>query len=175
MAAPKTTKVAKPTPGHRSLKPGEPHFANYAEKDVPPVIQEFVDWLKKETGAKIDAKSVYLGSALRGTFQKSDENQKRIAARKKELEQERLDAEKRREERAAAKVERDAAKAARAAEPKVAKTPAKSTAKSTSKTTAERKAPATKASAKKPAAKAAPATATRRRPAKAKAGDDSDF
>lgn len=184
----KTAEAAKGTNttdanGRRKATKGEPKFANYAGKNVPTRIQEYADWLERETGYAVDVRSVYLGSALRGTFQKSDENQERIKARAQEIvdqkaarEQARIDraaakeakaAERAKaaEERAAAKAkadeERAAAKAAKAAEPKAEKAPAK---------TAAKKAPA-KAAAK-PAAKATP---TRRRPAKPAKETDGDF
>lgn len=154
--------------GRRIAKKGEPINAKYADEDrtIPAVINDFVDYLKETTGYDVDPRSVYLGSALRGQFQKSEGNQARIAARAAEIEQEKIDRAKRAEERAAAKAEREAARAAKAAEPKTEKAekaPAKTAAKAPAKT-------ATKAAA----AKAAPAT-TRRRPARKAAGEGEDF
>lgn len=170
MVAAKTAAAAKSTvktdaAGRRKGTKGEPPRANYAEKEIPTVIQNFVDYLKEQTGYEVDPRSVYLGSALRGEFQKSPENQKRIADRAAEIEQERIDREARAEERAAAKAEREAAKAAKAAEPKAEKAAPKSAAKT---------APAKKAPAKTAAAKATPAT-TRRRPARPAASKGEDF
>jgi len=171
----KTAAAAKATSktdvaGRRAKKKGEPEFANYAEKAIPTRIQEFADWLTRETGEEVDARSVYLGSALRGAFQKSDENQERIAARAIEVEQEK-------EARKAKAAEREANKEQRAADRK-AKAEAAAEAKKAK--AAEPKKVATKKAAAKPAAKkvaakgkAAPAT-TRRRPAKA-AATDGDF
>mgnify|MGYP001581982967 CR=1 FL=1 len=171
MAAAKTTTARKTdVAGRRIAKKGEPINAKYADEEraIPTVINDFVDYLKETTGYDVDPRSVYLGSALRGQFQKSEGNQKRIADRAAEIEQEKIDRAKRAEERAAAKAEREAARAAKAAEPKAekaapAKAPAKAAAKAPAKT-------ATKAAA----AKAAPAT-TRRRPARPAASKGEDF
>ena len=171
MAAAKTTTARKTdVAGRRIAKKGEPINAKYADEEraIPAVINDFVDYLKETTGYDVDARSVYLGSALRGQFQKSEGNQKRIADRAAEIEQEKIDRAARAEERAAAKAEREAARAAKAAEPKAekaapAKAPAKAAAKAPAKT-------ATKAAA----AKAAPAT-TRRRPARPAASKGEDF
>lgn len=177
MVTKKTAEASKATSkqdaaGRRVAKKGEPQFANYAEKAVPPRIQELADWLTEQTGYEVDVRSVYLGSSLRSAFQKSDENQARMAQRAEEIVAEREERERARAERAEAKAAREAEKAERAAVAKAApkaavkKAPAKkSTAKSTSKTTAQRKAGVS-------ASKAAPAT-SRRRPARAaKAEED---
>lgn len=168
MAAAKTTTARKTdVAGRRIAKNGEPINAKYADEDraIPAVIQDFVAYLEETTGYAVDARSVYLGSALRGQFQKSEGNQARIAARAAEIEQEKIDRAKRAEERAAAKAERDAARAAKAEEKAAA--PAKE------KSAPKAKAPAAKAPAKT-ATKAAPAT-TRRRPARPAAGKGEDF
>lgn len=151
--------------GRRIAKKGEPEFARYTEKEVTPVINSFGDWLEENTGltlTKRDRQILFIGSALRGTFQKSDYNQERIAARKEEIAAE----EEAREQRAAEREERRAAREAAAAERKSApKTaPAKSAAKST--------APAKKGAT----AKSAPAKTgtTRRRPVASK-NSNSDF
>ena len=155
MAAAKTTTTRKTDiAGRRIAQKGEPINAKYADEEraIPAVINDFVDYLKETTGYDVDPRSVYLGSALRGQFQKSEGNQKRIADRAAEIKQEKIDRAKRAEERAAAKAEREVARAAKAAEPK-----------------AEKAAPA------KTATKAAPAT-TRRRPARpSNASRDEDF
>jgi hypothetical protein len=44
--------------------------AQYADKAIPPLMQECCAWLATETGVHVDARSVYLGSALREKFQK---------------------------------------------------------------------------------------------------------
>ena len=114
MAAAKTTTARKTdVAGRRIAKKGEPINAKYADEEraIPAVINDFVDYLKETTGYDVDPRSVYLGSALRGQFQKSEGNQARIAARAAEIEQEKIDRVKRAEERAAAKAEREAAKA----------------------------------------------------------------
>ncbi len=135
--------------GRRIAKKGEPINAKYVDEDrtIPDVINDFVDYLEETTGYDVDARSVYLGSALRGQFQKSEGNQARIAARAAEIEQEKIDRAKRAEERAAAK----AAKAEKAE-------------KAAPKTATAKAAPAKKAAA----TKAAPVP-TRRRPARSEA------
>ncbi|WP_104195225.1 hypothetical protein [Cryobacterium sp. M25] len=65
-----------------------PALANYAAKEVTPVIAAYAAWLEEQTGYKVDPLSVYLSSALRGAFQKSEGNQARIATRAAELEAE---------------------------------------------------------------------------------------
>jgi phage/plasmid-associated DNA primase len=187
---PKTAAASKKTSttdtaGRRVAKKGEPTFANYVEKAIPTRIQEYADWLERETGFAVDARSVYLGSALRGTFQKSEENQTRISSRAQEILDQAAAREQAKIDRAEAKAQREveraekaearkvaaaakaeevaAAKAAKAAEPKP------------EKVVAAKKAPATK---KAPAAKAAPAkpaAPARRRPAKAAAETNGDF
>lgn len=169
----KTAEASKSTAkqdvaGRRVKTKGEPTHAAYAEKAIPTRIQEYIEWLSRETGYEVDPRSVYLGSSLRGTFQKSPENQERIAARAQEIEDEKAARIQRAEERAAAKVEREAARAAKAEEKAAAAKEAKSAPKAASaaKKTAAKKAPA-KAAAK-------PATG-RRRPAKPAAGESEDF
>lgn len=56
--------------------------AEYATKAVTPLIQEFCDWIEREVGVKFDAdarRAVYLGSALRTEFQKSNRAEKQAA------------------------------------------------------------------------------------------------
>lgn len=170
----KTAAAAKSTAkqdvaGRRVKKTGEPQHAAYAEKAIPTRMQEYVEWLERETGYAVDARSVYLSSSLRGTFQKSDENQERIAARKVEIEQQAAAREQRKVEREQRKVEREAERARKAEEREAAKARA-----------AEEKteAPAKKTASKPAAGKKAPAKAapTRRRPAKPAVKDtDADF
>lgn len=192
MVARKTAEAAKGTNkqdavGRRIATKGEPKLANYAGKNVPTRIQEYAEWLEKETGYAVDLRSVYLGSALRGTFQKSDENQERIASRADEIVAERAAREEARVQRAAnkearaqeraAKAEADkVAKAEKAAADKVAKAEAAEAKKAAAaaKAAAPKAAPAKKAPAKPAAKPAAKATPTRRRPA-AKAADKGDF
>jgi hypothetical protein len=59
-----TTKKSTPAPR-----------AAYAGKPVTPLINAYCDWLEREVGIKLDAdarRAVYLGSALRTEFQKSN-------------------------------------------------------------------------------------------------------
>jgi len=46
--------------------------AEYATKDVTPLMQEYADWLTEQTGYPVDARSVFIGSALRVAFQKAN-------------------------------------------------------------------------------------------------------
>lgn len=151
--------------GRRVAAKGEPSLASYAEKDITPVTQDYIDWLKAETGYDVDPLSVQLSSVLRGNFQKSEGNQARIARRAEERVAE---AEAREEAKAAreqAKAERDEARAARAAEPKAEK----------AVKTAPTKAAAKPAAKKAPAAPAKPAVASRRRPTSKPAEAGTDF
>lgn len=71
----------------------KPELAAYAEKAITPVMREYIAWLEKETGYKVDPVSVQLSSMLRPAFQKSDTNQQRLAlqsARAAEREQAKL-------------------------------------------------------------------------------------
>lgn len=92
-----------------------PALAAYATKTLTPVIQDYVAWLKAETGYDVDPQSVALASALRGRFQKSAGNQARMAKRAAEIVAEREAREARRAEREAGAAERAAKKAAREA------------------------------------------------------------
>lgn len=163
-ASKKTQEAAKSTAkqdvaGRRVAKKGEPALASYVERKVPTRIQEFADYLERETGYAPDLRTLYLGSALRGTFQKSEENQARLKARQEELAALREERAAKRAEREAAKADRAAARAAKADEPvaeKAAKAPA-------AKAPRAAKAATDKAAAAKPA---------RRRPAKPAATDE---
>lgn len=173
--ATKTTNAKQDAAGRRVKKAGEPPLANYADKKITPVMEDFVSYIEEQTGYKVDPLSVQLSGVLRGRFQKSDFNQSRIAERKQAIVDEAEARAQRAEERAAAKEEREAARAARVE--------AKANAPKVEKKAAAK--PVAKAAAAKPAAKAAPAKpvakagakvtplASRRRPA-AK-GVDTDF
>lgn len=93
----------------RVKKAGEAEFAKYVDRDITPRMQEFAEWLTKNTGYEVDARSVYLSSSLRATFQSSPENQKRIEERRNELVEIRSEAE-------AARIARKEASAKRKAE-----------------------------------------------------------
>lgn len=56
-----------------------PALVAFAEKAITPVIRDYVEWIEKETGYRPDERSVLLASALRGKFQKSPSNQKRLS------------------------------------------------------------------------------------------------
>lgn len=176
----KTTKAATDVAGRRVKTKGEAPLARYLDKEITSLQNDFVAYIKEQTGYEADARSVALGAVLRGAFQKSDGNQARIAERAAELEAEAEEREAKRIERE----ERKAAAVAKAAEPKVAKVapakkvvapkaPAKAAAKVAPKAKATPAKPVAKAAAK-PAAKAAPAA--RRRGAKSTAVEvDEDF
>ena len=75
---------------------------------VTPVIDSFADWIEQETGTTLTERErvvLYLGSALRGDFQKSPANQKRIADQVARVAAEKAAREKRAAERAAKPVE----------------------------------------------------------------------
>lgn len=61
-------------------KPAAP-LAQYATKTVSPLINDFANWIESEVGITLSERDrlvLYIGSSLRGTFQKSPSNQKRI-------------------------------------------------------------------------------------------------
>lgn len=98
-----------------------PSLAAYATKPLTPTIQDYVVWLKAETGYDVDPQSVALASALRGKFQKSEGNQAALARRAAEATAKaqariakRAEWEAGAEERAAKKAARDAARIERA-------------------------------------------------------------
>lgn len=101
MTARKTTKT---TPA--------PRFAHYAEKEATPTMQAYAEWLTRETGYAVDVQTVVLASWLRGEFQKSEENQTRIADAASAREQAKADRAQRKAEREQAAKERAAKKAA---------------------------------------------------------------
>lgn len=116
-------------------------FAKIGEKEPTALHVEFLEWLETNTGISgLDLKSVQLATVLRGDFQRSDQNQKRLQASKAA----KAEAAK---ARAAAKAEREAKSAQKAAAKKAA--PAK---KAVAKKSSP---PAKKAPAKRPTKKAA--------------------
>jgi hypothetical protein len=82
----------------------------YAAKPLSPLMAEYVVWLKTETGYDVDPLSVQLSGVLRGTFQKSPQNQARIAAAAERLAAEKMN-----------RAERRATREAKATAPKVDK------------------------------------------------------
>jgi sRNA-binding protein len=92
----------------------------------------YAQWIEEQTGYKADPMSVYLGSQLRGTFQKGDANQARIAQAAK-------DRAAREDAKAKAKAAREAAAAAKAAEPKTDKPVAKAAPKAAPKKVAPKR------------------------------------
>lgn len=87
--------------------------ANRTTKAITPVMQDFLAYIEQQTGYKADPMSVQLGGLLRGEFQKSEGNQKRIAAQSEAV-----------AKANAERAERAAARAAKA-EPAPTKAPAK--------------------------------------------------
>jgi len=175
----KTTNAKQDTAGRRVKTKGEAPRADLADKTITPTMERFAVYIEEQTGVKVDPQSVQLGSALRGAFQKSDENQQAIADRKVEMEREAEERAQRKADRIAKREEREAARAARAEErANSPKAEAKPKAKPVAKTAAAKPAPAAKATpAKKPVAKtvAAKPAAKTRRPAKPAVADDTEF
>ena len=101
------------------------YLTEYAAKPISKVNQDYVNWLAAETGYPVDPVTVQLASNLRGVFQKSAGNQRRIA----DAAAVKAAADIAREDRRAA---REAAARTKAAEVKAA-TPAKAAATSTEK------------------------------------------
>lgn len=89
-----------------------PRFAHYATKEATPTMQAYADWLTRETGYAVDVQSVLLASWLRGEFQKSEDNQARIAEAASAREQAKQERAERKAEREASAKERAAQKAA---------------------------------------------------------------
>jgi len=81
-------------------KPTPPRAA-YAAKEPTELIMQFCHYLTEQTGYEVDPLSVYLGSALRGEFQKSPENQRRLAEQAERIAAEKVTREQRKSERAA--------------------------------------------------------------------------
>lgn len=128
--------------------------ADLLDREPTAMHTSYADWITEQTGYEVDAKSIQLGTLLRGEYQKSDVNQALMASRAEERAAEAEAREQKKEEREAAKEE----KAAKAAEKKAAAKEAKSA----EKPAAKKAAPAKKA----PAAKKAPSGSKRRPVAK---------
>ena len=47
-------------------------YREYAKKEITPTMEAFAEWLTKETGYKVDARTVALAGSLRNDFQASD-------------------------------------------------------------------------------------------------------
>ena len=95
--------------------PTAPQFAHYAEKEATPTMQAYADWLTRETGYAVDVQSVVLASWLRGEFQKSEDNQRRMADAATAREQAKAERALRQAEREATAKERAAKQAEREA------------------------------------------------------------
>lgn len=137
-------------------------LAHRIPAEVTPVILAYSAWLEEQTGYKVDPMSVYIGSQLRGTFQKSEGNQTRLAlqaAALAEREQAKILRKLERENAAAAKAAAQAAaqKAAPKAKP-APKVPAKPVRQRTAKPATPVSTPAPKPTRRRPAKAAAPAT-----------------
>jgi hypothetical protein len=59
-------------------------FAERAAAEPTELHKQFADWLKEKTGVDVDLKTVQLVTTMRMDFQKSEENQTALAARKAE-------------------------------------------------------------------------------------------
>lgn len=115
-------------------------LAHRVPTEVSATIQEYSTWLSAQTGVEIDPLSVYLGSQLRGTWQKSAERQSELAQAAK-------DRAARDAAKAKARAEREAAAAKKAAEPTPATPKAKTAPVAKAKPVRQRAAkPATPAS-----------------------------
>ena len=57
-------------------RPGKAEMAKdyreYATKEITPTMEAFAEWLTKETGYKVDARTVALAGSLRSDFQASE-------------------------------------------------------------------------------------------------------
>lgn len=89
-----------------------PRLAHYATKEATPTMQAYAEWLTRETGYAVDVQSVVIASWLRGEFQKSEENQRRIADAASAREQAKQERAERKAERERKAEERAAKKAA---------------------------------------------------------------
>lgn len=116
-------------------------LAHRVPNEVSDLIATYSAWLEEQTGVKIDPMSVYLGSQLRGTFQKGEANQARLAQAAK-------DRAARDAAKAKAKAEREAAAAKKAAEPKAEQAIPKPAAKVVPTTKVPTKTPARRRPAK---------------------------
>jgi sRNA-binding protein len=97
-------------------------LAHRVPTEVTDLINTYAEWLTEQTGYKVDPMSVYLGSQLRGTFQKGEANQARIAQAAKDRAAQAA-------AKATAKAAREAAAVAKAVEPKAEKAAPKPAAK----------------------------------------------
>ena len=156
--------------GRRKKTANEPEEARLLEAEPTDMQELFAEWIEQQTGYKVDVRSTILASLLRAKFQKSPENQQRLADNKARREQEAIDREQRKQERAERREAKIAAAAEREANREVKSKEKAEKPKPAAKKTAEPKAkPAAKTPAKKtaaPAKKAAAKPAPRRRPAK---------
>jgi hypothetical protein len=75
MARPAAKKAAA-----RQPEPEELPFGKYVDKEPTAVHEACAEWIEANTGYEVDLKSVQLTALLYGRFQKSPENQERIAA-----------------------------------------------------------------------------------------------
>jgi septal ring-binding cell division protein DamX len=156
--------------GRRKKGVNEPEEARLLEAEPTEMQELFAEWIEQQTGYKVDIRSTILASLLRAKFQKSPENQQRLADNKARREHEEIDREQRKKERAerreakiAAVAEREANREAKSKEKAEKPKPTeKKAAAPKAKTAAKAPAKKTAAPAKKTAAKPAP----RRRPAK---------
>lgn len=73
---PAKKRVAKPEPVE------ELEFGQYADKEPTAVHEACAQWIEENVGYEVDLKSVQLTALLYGKFQRSPENQERIAAQK---------------------------------------------------------------------------------------------
>lgn len=86
-------------------------YTEYATKDITPTMEAFAEWLVKETGYAVDARTVALAGSLRGDFQaseswKADERNPRngAAERAEAKAKARIEAAKKAQERVSARI-----------------------------------------------------------------------
>ena len=131
----------------RSTTKAAPPRKHIADKEPTALHEGFVEWLKKETGYDADPKSVQLACVLRMDYQRSEENQARLASNKTAREQAETERQQAREARAAKAKEKEAAKASKTTASK--STASKTTASKTATAPAKKAAPARRRAAKK--------------------------
>lgn len=104
--------------------------ADLVGKEPGTLHKNFAAWLTEQTGYKVDEKSVQLATILRMDFQRSDVNQRDLAARRQAKADAAAAREKRAADRAAKKAAPKPAKKAAPAKPKGDEVAAKRAAKS---------------------------------------------
>jgi len=131
-------------------KPAPNKYAYQLNKQPTDTIQRFIDWVEKEIGYEMDPMTAQLSSALRISFQKSEDNQSHLRQRREDLANNKVQAKANRENAKSAREDLKAKRAAKA-EAKAAKPAAKA-----QKPPAPEKAPAEDSTASPAPKKASP-------------------